>query len=471
MAWNSTTLSASPSSLDIDGSNKFTVSVAYSIAVNHLTNVQVSVAGQTYSIGTVNGSSFTWTPPVALLNAIPRSSSATVTISGQPTDGNGTNWGGRESCTCTVKVPSGYIPSTPASLTLTRIDNGVPPAWGVYVQGKSKISIAWGASNGTGGASVKSYTVRIDYATGGYSAWSVTDGTTYTPSSTFTAGTHTVTVSAVDSRDRVSGVCSATFTVLPYQIPGVAGYRCERTDGQGNSNTLGQYIKAWLDFQCADVGGNNSATATVAYRVSGSGNYSAETNLPQQTDLIFGGSFDPNIAYDVRFTITDALGTVTTYIAKVKALSIALEFLSGGEGAAFGKAATNAGELDVNWNLRVRGNLSVAGTQSVPATQVSGWASLASSTIPYAKLSGAPSLAAVATSGSYTDLSNKPSIPTQNNLVTGDGYFTLDISYASDYGGSALFTMKVGSAVWRKIYFGATGCYYSKDGSSTPVQL
>tara|TARA_A200000159_G_scaffold163563_1_gene190212 strand:+ start:13 stop:1641 length:1629 start_codon:yes stop_codon:yes gene_type:complete len=45
----------------------------------------------------------------------------------------------------------------------------------------------------------------------------------------------------------------------------------------------------------------------------------------------------------------------------------------------------------------------------------------------YTSLSGAPSFASVATSGSYNDLSNTPTIPTNNNqLANGAGYVTTD---------------------------------------------
>jgi flagellar basal body rod protein FlgG len=76
------------------------------------------------------------------------------------------------------------------------------------------------------------------------------------------------------------------------------------------------------------VGGKNSASATFAYKTTSSSSYSAETAIAQSTDKIFGGSFSSLTAYHVRFTITDALGSVTTYVATVDSLKIALEFES-----------------------------------------------------------------------------------------------------------------------------------------------
>ena len=53
----------------------------------------------------------------------------------------------------------------------------------------------------------------------------------------------------------------------------------------------------------------------------------------------------------------------------------------------------------------------------------------------YTSLSGAPNFASVATSGSYNDLSNTPTIPTNNNqLANGAGYVTTDTTYTAGNG-------------------------------------
>lgn len=58
----------------------------------------------------------------------------------------------------------------------------------------------------------------------------------------------------------------------------------------------------------------------------------------------------------------------------------------------------------------------------------------------YADLSGTPSLATVATSGSYADLSNKPTIPTNNNQLTnGAGYTTYTANQAVNTSSSPTF--------------------------------
>jgi len=317
-----TTISVSPSSREINGTNSFTVSIAYSITASRLINTKVTVAGQTYNIGTVTGTSFTWAPPLALLNSMPSLSSATVTITGTPANSNNTSLVGEISTYCTVTVPASYVPTAPTNVVLTRVDNGVPPAWGVYVQNKSRMNVSWSAASGMGGATISQYRVYSDTNSG----YSTATGTSFSNLGPFAAGTRRVTVVAVDSRGRTATSSAVVYEVQPYSVPGVSKHKVDRTTSAGVVDNLGTYMKANVTWAFASVGGKNSATATFAWKTTGSSTYSTETTIAQSTDRIFGGSFSSLTAYHVRFTITDALGSVTTYVATVESLKIALEF-------------------------------------------------------------------------------------------------------------------------------------------------
>jgi hypothetical protein len=68
----------------------------------------------------------------------------------------------------------------------------------------------------------------------------------------------------------------------------------------------------------------------------------------------------------------------------------------------------------------VKGGVKVDGTTITIANQIISVAS-----VPYSSVSGKPTFATVATSGSYSDLTDKPTIPTNNNQLTnGAGYIT-----------------------------------------------
>jgi hypothetical protein len=206
----------------------------------------------------------------------------------------------------------------PGNVVLTRVDNGVPPAWGVYVQNKSKMNVSWSASSGTGGATISSYRVYTDT-----NAYYTATGTSISNLGPFTAGAKTLKVVAVDSRGRVSAASAGiAYEVLAYSVPGVSSQKVDRTTSAGVVDNLGTYMKARVTYAFASVGGKNSASATFAYKATSSGTYSAETSIAQSTDKIFGGSFSSLTASHVRFTITDALGSVTTYVATVDSLKI-----------------------------------------------------------------------------------------------------------------------------------------------------
>jgi len=68
----------------------------------------------------------------------------------------------------------------------------------------------------------------------------------------------------------------------------------------------------------------------------------------------------------------------------------------------------------------VKGGVKVDGTTISIANQIISVAS-----VPYSSVSGKPTFATVATSGSYSDLTDKPTVPTNNNQLTnGAGYIT-----------------------------------------------
>jgi hypothetical protein len=73
--------------------------------------------------------------------------------------------------------------------------------------------------------------------------------------------------------------------------------------------------------------------------------------------------------------------------------------------------------------------------------------------LAYSKLSGAPTLATVATSGSYTDLSNKPSIPSKTSDLTNDsGFITGYTETDPVYTASSWYSTTNNSGNWNTAY-------------------
>lgn len=78
--------------------------------------------------------------------------------------------------------------------------------------------------------------------------------------------------------------------------------------------------------------------------------------------------------------------------------------------------------------------------------------------VAWGDIAGKPTFATVATSGSYNDLTNKPTIPTDNNqLANGAGYQTAsDVSTAisSQTKETWTFTLADGSTVTKSVVLG-----------------
>jgi hypothetical protein len=304
----------------------------------------------------------------------------------------------------------------------------VPPAWGIYVQNKSKINVTWAAASGTGGATISSYRVYTD-TNSYYTAYS----NSLAGVGPFTAGAKTLTIVAVDSRGRTATSAGVAFEVLPYSVPGVSTFKVERTTAAGVVDNLGAYMKARLTYAFASVNGKNSASATFAYKPTSSGTYSAETAIAQSTDKIFGGSFSSTTAYHVRFTVTDALGSVTTYVATVDSLKIALEFESNSNrlwvhcpltvnaDATFNNLITSGGNSHLNLNGASYISLRTGGTER--GYFHSGGLAVAG-TVSCANLS--------VTNPPWPSLPTNPTFTTVNvsqdaNAYTVNGYSLLDI--------------------------------------------
>lgn len=117
-------------------------------------------------------------------------------------------------------------------------------------------------------------------------------------------------------------------------------------------------------------------------------------------------------------------------------------------------------------------------SDSRPASDVYSWAKAASKpSYSWSEITSKPSFATVATSGKYSDLSDKPTIPTNNNQLTnGAGYITSSGSIS----GNAATATKLATArtLWGQSFNGTanvggtiTGSYFKINDTSTNPYL
>ena len=311
----------------------------------------------TYSFGSESGTiatktsstSVSWTPATSLASQIPNSTSGSCTLTCYTYNGN--TLVGTSTATVTLSVPASIKP-TITGITATRVDGTVPSSWGIYVQTKSKVTLTITGAAGAGGSTISSYSI-----TGG--------GLSYTESSVTTgflnaSGSFTFTGKVCDSRGRWSDEATVTINVVAYAAPRFNSYSTQRCTSAGASSSNGTYAKSTIGFSYWSCSGKNTITTAVAYKKSSDSSYtSAGVTFTSGTQFIYGGgNLSVDYSYDIRFTLTDAFGTVTV-VDSLSTASVLMDFKAGGTGLAVGKVSETDScfEVSEDWDVKVYGML------------------------------------------------------------------------------------------------------------------
>ena len=321
----------------------------------------------TYAFGSTSGTiatktsstSVSWTPPTSLATQIPNSTSGTCTLTCYTYNGN--TLVGTSTATVTLTVPASIKP-TITGITATRVDGTVPSSWGIYVQTKSKVTLTITGAAGAGGSTISSYSIT---GTGVSStASSVTSGFLNT------AGSITFTGKVCDSRGRWSDEATVTITVVAYASPRFNSYTTQRCTSAGASSSNGTYAKSKVTYSYWNCSGKNTVTTSVAYKKSTDSSYTdAGVTFTNGTEFVFGGgNLSVDYSYDIRFTLTDAFGTVTV-IDSLSTASVLMDFKAGGTGLAVGKVSETDScfEVSEDWDVKVYGMLLAEFLRANPA--------------------------------------------------------------------------------------------------------
>ena len=321
----------------------------------------------TYAFGSTSGTiatktsstSVSWTPSTSLATQIPNSTSGTCTLTCYTYNGN--TLVGTSTATVTLTVPASIKP-TITGITATRVDGTVPSSWGIYVQTKSKVTLTITGAAGAGGSTISSYSIT---GTGVSStASSVTSGFLNT------AGSITFTGKVCDSRGRWSDESTVTITVVAYASPRFNSYTTQRCTSAGTSSSNGTYAKSKVTYSYWNCSGKNTVTTSVAYKKSTDSSYTdAGVTFTNGTEFVFGGgNLSVDYSYDIRFTLTDAFGTVTV-VDSLSTASVLMDFKAGGTGLAVGKVSEtdNCFEVSEDWDVKVYGMLLAEFLRANPA--------------------------------------------------------------------------------------------------------
>jgi hypothetical protein len=321
--------------------------------------------------------SVSWTPPLILANQVPKATSGTGTLT--CTTYNGSTTIGSKSITITLKVPTSVVP-TIASLTATRVDGDVPSTWGIYVQTKSKATLAISGASGIYGSTITSYSITG----GGFSGTSSSLTTGYLN----TSGTITFTATVTDSRGRTSAAATVSISVVAYSPPSFTSYSSQRCTSSGTISDSGTYVKGTVKYSYSSCSSKNSVTRATYYRKSGTTTWTnASKSFSSGTAFTFGGgNISTESTYEIKYQLTDSFTTVSV-TDTVSTAAVVMDFLSGGKGVAIGKVAEtkNCFEVSSDWSAKFLGTTylgtSTLGGTAKPIYLKSGVPTACSSTI------------------------------------------------------------------------------------------
>ena len=283
------------------------------------------------------------------------SASARVTLNTYTSAGT---YVGSNSYTFTVTITSAIASPTLGTVSVVHVPGTVPTAWGVYVQGKSKATIAVSGGTVAAGSSVATY----KFTGGGYT-WSSSSDTSYTTGFLMTSGTNTFTVTLTDTRG-FSVSKSVSVNVEPYEPPSVLTMSTYRALQTGVQSETGAYIIVRMTTSHSSVGGNNTKTMLAAFRRVGSDTWSGNYGLGYDAGWIIPSNIPDTdvMPYQIRFTIQDALTTVVQYY-DVAGVQYTMFFPQGGRNVSIGMAGTRVDALEINpaWKI-YHGNVEITGS-------------------------------------------------------------------------------------------------------------
>ena len=322
-------ISSLSTNVEINGTNS--LSVGISRAVSSYTHTVKFVFGtkSRTTTGVDTGTSFVI--PMDWLEAIPNAAagigSCTVTTY------SGSTAVGSVSKNFTLLCPS-FVAPTMEEPAVTRINNTVPSAWGVYLQNVSGVKLQAVGAAGVYGSTIKAY--RITCA--GYTA----DAASLLVNKIPQSGELAFTVTATDTRGR-SVTKTGEITVQPYTAPTVSGLTLFRCNSSGNRLETGTYVSVKADISYTVIGEN---ALTVTCQVMDSGVIYTESLLNSTPKVI--GPISTDRAYQIKISASDLFSSSERY-SMISSTRYYMHFKKGGgRGVAFGKAAEHDNTVEIS---------------------------------------------------------------------------------------------------------------------------
>lgn len=351
------------SSVPADGSTQGTVTITrYNSSYTHTVVVSLGSRSQTF---TSVATSKTFTIPTAWCDQMPNTTSkvGTVTV----TTYSGSSNLGSTTKNFTVTVPSSVKPTVSLAGT-NQSTNSTVSGWGILVQGYSTIKLTATASAGTG-SSIASIVFS------GESVSQTGTTTTCTSSLLKNAGSKTWTCKVTDARGRTASA-TLTRTIYEYFATSISSLTAKRSNSSGTAAPAdGTYINAKGTYTFASCNGHNSASVKkIEYKLHTASSWTTgQSSATSGTAYTFGGG---NISilstYDVRMTVTDALGSTATYTVNVSSVQ-GVSFGLNGQCARFGGPVQYSDRFECDWNAQFDKVVDVVQRRADASLSTAGW--------------------------------------------------------------------------------------------------
>lgn len=246
----------------------------------------------------------------------------------------------------TISMPA-YNPNSPTLSVSVVNSNATVQGWGIYLRGYSKYKATISNAQGYYSSTIKEYIFN-----GNPQSENV-----YNSGYLNVAGKFKIAGAIKDTRNRTSATVTKEITVVDYDRPYITNLWVARSDGT-NDTEEGNRLRVFAYFGFSSCDGRNSATCDISIRPSSGGAWTKLGAISNGINKIFTNvDMQINVAYDVKATLTDTVGVVTTKTATITTASAVIDVLKGGKGVAIGKMASAAGYMEVDFISKFNKNI------------------------------------------------------------------------------------------------------------------
>lgn len=316
----------------VDMGNTVTINMAR-VSSSYTHALKYEFGGESGTLATNVGVSYTWDIPRELASQIPKSDSGICTITCSTYSGSVLI--GTKTVKLTLSVPADMIP-TITDVVLSDSTENVYAQFRQYLKDVSRLRIQTTAK-GVCGSTISTISVKVL-------------GITYNGSNVLTnvltqAGEVVVLITVKDSRGRTLSL-EKMITVTDYCVPMIELFTVTRATREGVVKSDGSCISCRVKFSITELNGLNAKQYKVEYRQTDESKWHTVLSGSVYTlddTLLTEELFDPSYSYYIRLTVSDYFKSVPSVEIETGTGKPVWNIRSDKKGLAFGKVSEKQG--------------------------------------------------------------------------------------------------------------------------------